>query len=179
MNNQATVFATKSRIDTPMTYMYTAEQVNAVVWQALTMLHQQQAQPQNIDNDIMSFAGMTGGKEVMAKERRRVVIGYHDNGQPIHKQVQAQSEAAMNDKVVREYINSGRIWEFIPENERGRVKTQTPLKPLAENWMEVYKRPKLTPRTYQTYEGSSFSVVFLFPVAVRQWLFLTIRCFPH
>jgi len=136
-----------------MTNSYTVEQVNAVVWQVLTMIHPQQAQPQNIDNDIMSFADMTGGKKVMAKERRRVVIDYNDDGTPIHKQVQAKSEAAMNDKIVQEYINSGRIWEFLPEDERGRVKTQTPLKPLVENWMEVYKRPKLKPRTYQTYEG--------------------------
>lgn len=143
----------KTSIDMPMTNSYTVEQVNAVVWQVLTMIHPQQAQPQNIDNDIMSFADMTGGKKVMAKERRRVVIDYNDDGTPIHKQVQAQSEAAMNDKIVQEYINSGRIWEFLPEDERGRVKTQTLLKPLVENWMEVYKRPKLKPRTYQTYEG--------------------------
>lgn len=143
----------KTSIDMPMTNLYTVEQVNAVVWQALTMLHQQQAQPQNIDNAIMNFADMTGGKKVMAKERRRVVIDYNDDGTPIHKQVQAKSEAAMNDKIVQEYINSGRIWEFLPENERGRVKTQTEFKPLVEKWMEIYKRPKLTARTYQTYEG--------------------------
>lgn len=69
--------------------MYTAEQVQSAIWQTIVKLEEQRMQSQHIDNEIMSFAGMTGGKEVMAKERRRIVIGYHDNGQLIHKQVQA------------------------------------------------------------------------------------------
>ena len=141
----------KTPVDTFGSYQYTVDQVSAVVWQVLTTL--QQAQPQNIDNSIKGFADMTGGKEAMSKERRRIIIGYHDDGKPICKQIQAQNEAAMNDRVVQEYINNGRIWEFLPENERGRVKTQTQFKPLVENWLEVYKRPKLTARTYQTYVG--------------------------
>lgn len=89
----------------------------------------------------------------MPIERRRVMIGTHDNGEPIYKHLQAGSINEMNDKIVRAYIDSGRIWEFLDHEGKPHVKTKTLFKPYVEAWMETFKKPKLKPKTCQTYIG--------------------------
>lgn len=118
-------------------------------------------QSKHLENRIMGFADMTGGNEVMSKERRRVLVGYTPEGQPIYKQIQAQSENAMNDKIVQMYIDCGRIWNFLPQEMRPQQTQKHNFRELTEQWMLTYKKPKLRPRTYQTYEG--YLKTHLFP----------------
>lgn len=89
----------------------------------------------------------------MATIRRRIVIGYNDDGTEIIKRIQAKSENEANDKTVQAYIDSGRIWEFLERSDKAKVKTQTLFKPYVEAWMETFKRPTLKPKTFHTYTG--------------------------
>lgn len=91
----------------------------------------------------------------MAIIRRRIVIGYNDDGTEIVKRIQAANENDANDRTVQVYIESGRIWEFLnPSPLASPVqKTQTLFKPYAEEWMKTFKLPKLKPKTYQSYAG--------------------------
>lgn len=96
----------------------------------------------------------------MAICRQRVVVGYNQDGTEVYRQLQAKSTNDMNDHIVQAYIQSGRIQEFLAPNERVASKTETLFKPYVENWMKIYKEPKLKPRTYQTYQGYLHSHLF-------------------
>lgn len=50
----------------------------------------------------------------MAKERRKIVIAYNDDGTPVYKDIQGTSQEEINQKIVQAYIESGRIYELMP-----------------------------------------------------------------
>jgi len=92
------------------------------------------------------------GDTQMPLYRRRVRIGQNDDGSPIYKQIQAHSEEEANDRIVQAYVDCGRIWEFITAEERKpKAKSKTNFKTYATSWMNTYKKGKLKPRTWQTY----------------------------
>ena len=66
---------------------------------------------------------MSKGEEDMALIRRRIVIGYNDDGTEIVKRIQAKDENEANDRTIQAYIDSGRIWEFMDQRT-----SQEPLK---------------------------------------------------
>ena len=102
------------------------------------------------------------GAQPMPLYRRRVRIGQHDNGKPIYKQIQAHSEEEANDRIVQAYIDSGRIWEFIkPEEQKPKAKSKTNFRAYTVSWMNTYKKGKLKPRTWQTY--NQYLTAQLFP----------------
>ena len=104
----------------------------------------------------------TEGDTQMPLHRRRVRIGQNDDGTPIYKRIQAHSEDEANDRIVQAYIDSGRIWEFIkPEERKTKAKSQTNFKTYTMNWMNTYKKGKLKPRTWQTY--NQYLTAQLFP----------------
>ena len=108
----------------------------------------------NLDN-LTADRAVSQGDEDMALIRRRVIIGYHDDGTEIIKRIQAKDENEANDKIVQAYVDSGRIWEFLDrrEEKEAKQKTQTQFKAYAETWMKTFKLPKLKPKTYQSYVG--------------------------
>lgn len=94
--------------------------------------------------------------------RRRVRIGQNDDGSPIYKRIQAHGEDEENDRIVQAYVDSGRIWEFITmENSKPKHSSQTDFKVYAIGWMNTYKKGKLKPRTWQTY--NQYLTAQLFP----------------
>lgn len=94
--------------------------------------------------------------------RRRIRISQHDNGKPIYKQIQSCGEDEENDRIVQAYIESGRIWEFITtENIIPKHSSQTNFKIYAIGWMDTYKKDKVKPRTWQTY--NQYLTAQLFP----------------
>ena len=108
---------------------------------------------QTLEN-LTADRAVSEGDDDMALIRRRVIIGYHDDGTEIVKRIQARDENEANDKVVQAYIDSGRIWEFLESDSRTqKKKTQTCFKTYAEAWMETFKKPKLKPKTFQSYVG--------------------------
>jgi len=93
------------------------------------------------------------GDASMAKNyRQRVLVGQDENGVNVFKQVQAHSEQELNDRIVRAYVESGRISEFMygwPQ----KPQTRTNFKDYAANWLSVYKADTLKPKTLKSYEG--------------------------
>ena len=83
----------------------------------------------------------------MAGERRRVIIGWNDDNTPIYKQLIAASQEEMNDKIVRAYIDCGRIREFLslPVLENPEVIVPC-LKDYAEEWLKRKRKLKDTTR---------------------------------
>lgn len=108
----------------------------------------------NLDN-LTADRAVSQGEDDMALIRRRIVIGYHDDGTEIIKRIQATNENDANDRTVQAYIESGRIWEFLDPHtvKEQQKKTQTQFKAYAQTWMETFKKPKLKPKTYQSYVG--------------------------
>ena len=93
----------------------------------------------------------------MAVQRCRFCVGYNDDGTPIHKELQAPGQDALNDRILKEAIASGRIWEFLSPNpsllaEEPKPKLIT-LKEYSEKWLDTYKRSKLKPTTLNGYES--------------------------
>ena len=117
----------------------------------------------NLDNLIMKTTDApTEGEQPMPPYRRRVKIGQNDDGSPIYKRIQAMNEDEANDRVVQAYVDSGRIWEFITaEEHKPKVKGETNFKIYAASWMNTYKKGKLKPRTWQTY--NQYLTAQLFP----------------
>lgn len=120
-------------------------------------------QNMNLDNPIAEVTGVpTGGEETSMLHRRRVQIGTNDDGTPIFKQIQAHSEEEANSRIVQAYIDSGRIREFTTaEESKAEAKSETNFKTYAESWMITYKKGKLKPRTWQTY--NQYLTAQLFP----------------
>ena len=50
----------------------------------------------------------------MAYNRIRVLIGVDPKGQPVYTQISGSSQDEINDKIVKAYVQSGRIFEFLP-----------------------------------------------------------------
>ncbi len=104
-------------------------------------------------DQLLDEAVMERREFPVAEEQRRVLIGFNDDATPIYKRIRAQSQDEMNDKIVREYISSGRIKEFyaLPIEEK-LPKTAPLLKDYAEDWLKRKRKLKETTRAnYQKY----------------------------
>ena len=108
----------------------------------------------NFDN-LTADRAVSQGEDDMVLIRRRIVIGYKADGTEIVKRIQATNENDANDRTVQAYIDSGRIWEFLdPQTVKEQhKKPQTQFKAYAQTWMETFKKPKLKPKTFQSYVG--------------------------
>lgn len=100
-----------------------------------------------LDNIIQNPADISKGDLDMSKEIRRIIIGCNDDGSPIIKQISAGSMYEMNDRIVREYINSGRIKEFLDVNANRKTPT---FGNYAQSWFDTYISTK-KPNTIATY----------------------------
>ncbi|MBR3873008.1 MAG: site-specific integrase [Clostridia bacterium] len=89
----------------------------------------------------------------MAKHRQRVMISTSDDGAPVYQWVQGNSLNELNDRIVQVYIQSGRIWEFMPNPfAQGAEKPSVLLKDYVHKWLTTYKQHKLKPTSLTTYE---------------------------
>ena len=50
----------------------------------------------------------------MKKEKRRVIISYDSEGSPVYRFISANSQDEMNVKIVKTFIECGRINELLP-----------------------------------------------------------------
>lgn len=71
----------------------------------------------------------------MAKEVRRVIVGFNEDGSPIVKRLVAANVYEMNDKIVEEYIANGRIKEFTEPKTKKACAT---FEEYATNWLNTY-----------------------------------------
>lgn len=90
-------------------------------------------------------------EDSMAREDRRVIIGWNDDDTPIYKRVKGSCQDEVNDKIVKTYIESGRIWDFLP---RPKELTQEPvtIRVYSERWINRKRKVKLNTKvTYEKY----------------------------
>lgn len=79
------------------------------------MLQSQQGyMPMNLDNCTDASQSVLEGENPMAYERTRVYIGLDNHGKPVYTQISGKTQDQRNDNIVKAYITSGRIWDFIP-----------------------------------------------------------------
>ena len=88
-------------------------------------------------------------EDSMAREDRRVIIGWNDDDTPIYKRVKGFNQDEVNDKIVKTYIECGRIWDFLP---RPKELTQEPvtIRVYSERW--INRKRKVNLNTKVTYE---------------------------
>lgn len=151
----------RASVDRPETQRYTKEDVLQLVGMAYEMGLCAYPHKTILDNGIAQVPVMPcGGDDSMAKNyRQRVLVGQDVNGASVFKQVQAQSEQELNDRIVRAYIESGRISEFLGAMPY-KPKKKTNFKTYAANWLRVYKADTLKPKTLKTYEGYLISHLY-------------------
>jgi len=77
------------------------------------------------------------------KERRQVIIGYHDDGTPIYKNLKASSQDEMNIKIVKAFIESGRIWNYV-DKPTEEEKPGITMKFYATEWLSRKRKVKET-----------------------------------
>lgn len=104
--------------------------------------------PPNLENYIEESGDCSRKGHGMSYERTRVLMGYNHDGKPLYKKVVGRTQDERNDAIVRAYIQSGRIWNFIrpmgftpalvPENEAKHDFSE-----YAWEYYRRYKEPKL------------------------------------
>ena len=81
------------------------------------------------------------------KIRIRVCVGYNKDHSPVVKQISADSELELADRVAITLMQSERRDEFIRFAD-GPIRSNVPLfKEYAEEWFTVYKANRLKPTT--------------------------------
>lgn len=99
----------------------------------------------------------------MAKHRMRVCIGYKEDGSMLIRQVSANSETELADRIVSTVLQSERRKEFVDVLETPQ-KPRTPLfRDYAEEWYNTYKTGRIKPTTAYSYR------VVLENHLYRQW----------
>ena len=94
----------------------------------------------------------------MAYNRVRVYIGTDSSGKPIYTQVSGSNQNEINDRIVNAYIQSGRIFEFLPVGFAPSLSLGTIQQPTkhgfteyAEHWYKVFVKPNVEESTALTY----------------------------
>lgn len=94
----------------------------------------------------------------MAYKRIPVYIGNDTSGKPIYTIISGNTQDERNDNIVKAYIQSGRLWEFMPEAFSNVVSLNGRIKPnhhdfteCAERWFFVFARPNIEESTALSY----------------------------
>ncbi len=87
----------------------------------------------------------------MAKHRMRICLGYCVDGTPIVKHISGDNEFDLADRIVREYVKSGRIADFIGGAHTPKEVQVVSFKEYTLSWYKTYKAPKLKPTTASGY----------------------------
>lgn len=98
-----------------------------------------------LDNSTGKTAvSLLGGESDMGYERRQVIISYNDDGSPVYKNLRASSQDEMNRKIVKAFIECGRIWDMLPELPRGKPRSSMSMHDYAIKWLGRKRKVKQT-----------------------------------
>lgn len=89
----------------------------------------------------------------MAYQRMRICVGYNDDGSQVIKQISANNEIDLADKIVATILKSERRSEFLPPVgfiAAGEIPT---FREYAETWLQLYKVGKLKPTSIAGYKA--------------------------
>ena len=104
----------------------------------------------HLDNlTYMLRTHMQKEEEIMALLRTWVNIGTAD--EPNMKRVSGSTNDILNDNIVRAYVNSGKIWEFLKRNPASEVEHGETFRKYVKSWISVYKSPKIRTNTMKDY----------------------------
>ncbi len=85
----------------------------------------------------------------MSIETRRIIVSFNEDGTPVYKQLRAYSQDEMNVKIVKAFVESGRIKEILPslhfesQTEKGII-----LKDYAFEWLKRKRKLKENTRIF-------------------------------
>ena len=86
----------------------------------------------------------------MSIETRRIIVSFNEDGTPIYKQLKAFSQDEMNVKIVKAFIESGRIHEILSTCHFSPSGKTIRLKDYCQEWISRKRRIKESTRaTYQ------------------------------
>ena len=99
----------------------------------------------NLDNGI--GASCLSERTDEMSERRRVIISWNDDKSPVYRQLRAATTDEMNDRIVKAYIDSGRIWEFMDRPfPAASGPSDVTLKEYSAAWLNRKRKLKQTTR---------------------------------
>ena len=85
----------------------------------------------------------------MSIESRRIIVSFNEDGTPVYKKLKAYSQDEMNVKIVKEFVESGRIQEILPAYRFGALPTKTVLlKDYAVEWLKRKRKLKENTRVF-------------------------------
>lgn len=88
----------------------------------------------------------------MKKEKRRVMISHDSEGSPVYRFISANSQDEMNVKIVKTFIECGRINELLPPPYQIPPHVNVLMKDYALEWLSRKRKIKETTRiNYKTY----------------------------
>lgn len=92
----------------------------------------------------------------MAYKRLSVKIGNDKNGKPLYIQISGSTQDERNDNIVKAYIKSGRIWEFLPMLQaplQQESKSKHSFEEYSWEWYVVYKKDNISTKYKATLEA--------------------------
>lgn len=113
-----------------------------IVTLLLAELHTLNERILNLDNRRSGIAISEGEEKDMAKDRRKVIIATNDDGTPVYRDIQGASQDEVNSKIVQAFIDSGRIWEFMPKPDQYTPQRKEVFKDYAEKWLKRKRKLK-------------------------------------
>lgn len=116
-------------------------------------------QPLHLENCTSDVQTTPEGKyNPMAYNRVRVFIGTDPKGRPVYTQISGSSQDEINDRIVKAYVQSGRIFEFLPAGFSPLSPSVSPVQPAghgfrdyAETWFVVFGKPNIEASTALSY----------------------------
>lgn len=106
-----------------------------------------------LENSIPKGETGTAKEDAMPTIRERVLIGEHDDGSPIYKQIQAQSRDALHLKIAQTLTECGRFVPSIRQQDAPQaVSPKTLFKPFMEDFMATFKKGNIRESSYARYQ---------------------------
>ena len=85
----------------------------------------------------------------MSQERRRIIVSFEEDGSPVYKQLIAYSQDEMNVKIVKAFVESGRIKEILPSfHFDSQTEKGISLKDYAFEWLKRKRKLKENTRVF-------------------------------
>ena len=79
----------------------------------------------------------------MSVEKRKVIVSFNDDGSPVCKWLKAYSQDEMHVKIVKAFVESGRIKEIIPSlHFEGQTEKGIKLRDYAFEWLKRKRKLK-------------------------------------
>ena len=104
--------------------------------------------PTNLDSYTGYAQNAPEGGIPTAYERPRVFMGLDANGKPIYKQISGKTQDQRNENIVKAFIESGLIWDYMPyPNGTACVavkQSKTPVHDFAWDWFNRYKKGQVS-----------------------------------